>query len=66
MPTAKLIPDGRGQIVCIPDEYRFDADEVRIVKRGTDLLLMPKPRNAHKSVKSVRTKTGTRSATRAK
>ena len=35
MHTVKVFTIGDFQAVCIPDEYRFDTDEVFIIKSGT-------------------------------
>jgi antitoxin VapB len=39
--TAKLLADGRGQTVLLPEEFRFNANEVRISKVGDKVILEP-------------------------
>lgn len=41
MDIAKVFKNGRSQAVRIPRKYRFSADEVRIQKRGNQLILTP-------------------------
>lgn len=41
MDTAKLFWSGRSQAVRLPKNYRFDADEVRIHRRGNAVILEP-------------------------
>lgn len=41
MNTAKIFWSGRSQAVRLPKEFRFDASEVRIRKRGDALILEP-------------------------
>ena len=43
MHTAKVFTIGDSQAVCIPDEYRFDTDEVFIIKVGDIVLLTSDP-----------------------
>lgn len=42
MSTAAVFESDRGQAVGIPQEYRFDVDEVFINKVGNVLMLIPK------------------------
>ena len=42
MMTAKLFENGRSQAVRLPKEYRFNGDEVAIIKVGDIVILMPK------------------------
>ncbi|MDP2601151.1 MAG: type II toxin-antitoxin system VapB family antitoxin [Deltaproteobacteria bacterium] len=42
MKTAKIFRSGNCQAVRIPKEYRLEAKEVEILKRGAALLLRPK------------------------
>ena len=42
MMTAKIFENGRSQAVRLPEECRFDADEVVVNKIGQIVLLMPK------------------------
>lgn len=41
MTTAKLFPNGRSQAVRLPQEFRFEGDEVRIRRFGLGVLLEP-------------------------
>jgi antitoxin VapB len=38
---AKLFIDGEDQAVCLPDELRFEGDEVQISKVGDKVILEP-------------------------
>lgn len=40
---ARVFWSGRSQAVRLPKEYRFDADEVRIRRRGAAVILEPIP-----------------------
>ena len=42
MDTAKIKDTGRLQTVELPNEYRFEADEVAISKVGDVVMLFPK------------------------
>src|SRR5260221_14771637 len=39
--TVKLIMDGDSQVVLLPDEFRFEGDEVRVTKVGDKVILEP-------------------------
>ena len=41
MKITKLFQNGASQAVRIPEEYRFDVDEVRISKRGRVVIIEP-------------------------
>jgi antitoxin VapB len=41
MQTAKIFWTGRSQAVRLPKEFRFDADEVRIRRHGSAVILEP-------------------------
>jgi len=43
METAKVFWSGRSQAVRLPKEYRLDAREVRLRRRGNGLILEPVP-----------------------
>ncbi len=45
METAKVFWSGRSQAVRLPKEFRMDAKEVRLRKKGKDLILEPLPEN---------------------
>lgn len=40
--VAKVFKNGASQAVRLPREFRFDADEVRVKRVGSALLLFPK------------------------
>lgn len=42
MDTAKVFMSGRSQAVRLPQNYRFDVDEVLISRVGSVVLLVPK------------------------
>jgi antitoxin VapB len=39
--TAQLFVDGDDQVVLLPDEFRFEGDEVRISRVGDKVILEP-------------------------
>jgi antitoxin VapB len=41
METAKVFWSGRSQAVRLPKEFRFEASEVRIRRRGSAVILEP-------------------------
>lgn len=41
MQTAKVFWSGRSQAVRLPKEFRFEADEVRIRRHGSGVILEP-------------------------
>ena len=43
MDTAKVFWSGRSQAVRLPKEFRFEADEVSIKRRGNAVILEPIP-----------------------
>lgn len=45
MIKAKVVNTGKGQIVVFPNDFRFQVDELIILKRGEDVILRPKPEN---------------------
>ncbi len=45
MATAKVFKSGNSQAVRLPKEFRLNADEVEIFRRGDELVLREKPRN---------------------
>lgn len=45
MKTAKLFWSGRSQAVRLPKEFRFDCEQVRIRRRGNQVILEPIPKN---------------------
>ena len=45
MDKAKLFWSGRSQAVRLPKDYRIEADEVRIRRRGDAIILEPIPKD---------------------
>jgi len=45
METAKVFWSGRSQAVRLPKEFRMDAKEVRLRKKGKGIILEPLPQN---------------------
>ena len=45
METAKIFWSGRSQAVRLPKEFRFEADEVRIRRHGSGVILEPVARD---------------------
>jgi antitoxin VapB len=45
MAVAKVFKSGNSQAVRLPKEFRVNADEVEIFRRGDELVLREKPRN---------------------
>ncbi len=44
MRVARVFRSGNGQPVRLPKEFRFDADEVEILRRGKEIVLREKSR----------------------
>lgn len=49
MPTAKVFMSGNSQAVRLPKEFRIDADEVEISRRGNEIVLTERPKNLEKA-----------------
>ncbi len=45
MRTAKIFKNGNSQAVRLPKEFQFDADEVEILRRGSEVILRKKSEN---------------------
>jgi antitoxin VapB len=45
MPTAKIFMSGNSQAVRLPKEFRFNVDQVDIVRRGREVVLTERPRD---------------------
>lgn len=45
MTTAKVFKSGNSQAVRLPKEFRLDATEVEIYRRGDEIVLREKPRD---------------------
>lgn len=45
MATAKVFKSGNSQAVRLPKEFRLDAAEVEIYRRGDEIVLREKPRD---------------------
>lgn len=46
MATARVFKSGNSQAVRLPKEFRIDAKEVEISRRGEEIVLRPKKRGA--------------------
>ena len=42
METAKIFDNGKGQIVQLPEKFRFTVDEVVVQQLGEAIILVPK------------------------
>jgi antitoxin VapB len=45
MATAKVFKSGNSQAVRLPKEFRLDASEVEIYRRGDEIVLRERPRD---------------------
>ena len=45
MATARIFMNGNSQAVRLPKDFRFDTDEVEILRRGDELVLRKKRQN---------------------
>jgi len=50
MKTVSVITEEHGQTICLPEEFRLDADEAYIKRFGPSLLLIPKHTNPWQSL----------------
>ena len=46
MTFARIFQSGNSQAVRLPKEFRFDADQVEIFRRGDEIVLREAPANA--------------------
>ena len=46
MTYARVFQSGNSQAVRLPKEFRFDADQVEIFRRGDEVVLRERPRGA--------------------
>lgn len=46
MTIAKVIQAGDHQTIELPQEFHFDSDEVEVFRRGNEVILRQKPKNA--------------------
>jgi antitoxin VapB len=46
MPTARVFKSGNSQAIRLPKEFRFNADEVEIFRRGDEIVLRERKANA--------------------
>ena len=53
MLTAKIIENGRSQSVRLPEEYRFEQEEVTVNKIGDVVFLIPKDSKWHGLLQSL-------------
>lgn len=54
MKTIRLIDDGNEQILNLPEEYRFDGEEVCIEKLGDVVIIRPKANEQTDFVKNLK------------
>jgi antitoxin VapB len=45
MATTKVFRSGNSQAVRIPRQFRFDCEDVEILRRGNEIVLRERPRN---------------------
>ena len=45
MATTKVFRSGNSQAVRIPRQFRFDSEDVEILRRGDEIVLRERPRN---------------------
>ena len=45
MATARIFMNGNSQAVRLPKDFRFDSDEVEILRRGDEVVLRQKGEN---------------------
>jgi len=50
---AKLFWNGRSQAVCLPKEFRFDGDRVRVTRMGAGILLEPVPTTKKETIEEL-------------
>ncbi len=43
---ARVFQSGNSQAIRLPKEFRFDVEQVEIFRRGDEIVLRPRPRNA--------------------
>ena len=46
MTIARVIQAGDHQTIELPQEFHFDSDEVEVFRRGNEVILRQKPKNA--------------------
>ena len=44
MSVAKVLRNGQSQTLSLPEDFRFDTDEVFISREGDKVILFPKPK----------------------
>ena len=54
MLTAKVFRSGNSQAVRLPKEFRLEANEVEIFKRGDEIVLRPRPKTWESYFKQAR------------
>jgi antitoxin VapB len=45
MATTKVFRSGNSQAVRIPRQFRFDSEDVEILRRGNEIVLRERPQN---------------------
>ena len=54
MVVAKVFRSGNSQAVPLPKQFRLEADEVEIFRRGDEVVLREKPRSLMKAIQAWR------------
>ncbi len=49
MATAQIVKSAKGQAVQLPDEFRFQGEEVEIFRRGDEVVLREKSRGLERA-----------------
>jgi antitoxin VapB len=49
MATARIFKSGNSQALRLPKEFRFDSDEVEIVRRGDEVVLREKTKGMERA-----------------
>jgi antitoxin VapB len=53
MAKTRIFKSGNSQAVRLPKEFRFDVDEVEIVRRGDEVVIRKPPRNLRRAFETL-------------
>jgi antitoxin VapB len=53
MATAKIFMSGNSQAVRLPKDFRFQGEEVEIVRRGSETILREKPQTMARALELI-------------
>ena len=53
MATARVFKSGNSQAVRLPKEFRIDAKEVEILRRGDEIVLRPRPKKKQQGAMAI-------------